>query len=223
MSSLIVIPARGGSKRLPHKNILMLHGKPLISWTIEAALSSNVSEKIVVTSDDDEILKIAISYGVIAHKRDSSLASDTAKTIDVVLDCISMYGNGVGNVLLLQPTSPLRTGEDIAAAMALYEYAAHETVVSVCEVEHPLEWSGKINTEGKFFGVDFHSVKRSQDLEKSYRINGAIYIFPKTLLMENKTFYSNSVFAYVMPQARSIDIDTWLDFKICEYLMLESN
>src|SRR5690606_36174846 len=148
---LVVIPARGGSKRLPRKNVLPLAGKPLICWTIEAAIDAKLNARILVSSDDDEILTIATQYqvdGVIAYKRPEKLASDTASTIDVVKDaCLFMLANGFQpeTIILLQPTSPLRNSDDIQGAINLYyQNNIKDTVVSVCEVEHPSAWTGTL-------------------------------------------------------------------------------
>src|SRR5690606_21451473 len=123
---LIVIPARGGSKRLPRKNVLLLGGNPLISWTIEAALKAKLSDRILVSSDDEGILAISrryAKYGIISHRRCASLATDTARSVDVVNDAIlsqKQLGFNTDTIILLQPTSPLRKAEDIKAAADLF-------------------------------------------------------------------------------------------------------
>src|SRR5690554_4330901 len=174
---LMLIPARGGSKRLPRKNVLPLAGKPLICWTIEAALATGLDARIMVSSDDEEILDIARQYasrGVIAYRRPDELATDTASTVDVVMDAINaekVQGCAPGTVILLQPTSPLRTAEDIQAAWHVYQQGGYkETVVSVCEVDHPTAWVGRIGSKQHLEGIDF-SGKRSQDYSTEYRLN----------------------------------------------------
>jgi N-acylneuraminate cytidylyltransferase/CMP-N,N'-diacetyllegionaminic acid synthase len=166
---LMVIPARGGSKRLPRKNVLPLAGKPLICWTIEAALATGLAARILVTSDDEEILSIASRYasqGLIIHKRPAELASDHASTADALLDALAteqQVGHSAKTLILLQPTSPLRTAEDILAAVRKYEESgSSDTVVSVCEVDHPTAWVGTIAGNGQLQGLDL-SAKRSQD------------------------------------------------------------
>src|SRR5690554_6064416 len=166
---LVVIPARGGSKRLPRKNVLPLAGKPLICWTIDAALEAKLNARIMVTSDDEEILAIARQYesqGVIAYKRPDELATDTASTADVLIDAIKAEqaaGNDPKTLVLLQPTSPLRNAEDIRAALDVYrEGGCEDTVVTVCEVDHPTAWVGSVTTASIFTAV-LGKPKRSQD------------------------------------------------------------
>jgi N-acylneuraminate cytidylyltransferase/CMP-N,N'-diacetyllegionaminic acid synthase len=222
---LIVIPARGGSKRLPRKNVLLLAGKPVICWTIEAALEAGLNARIMVTSDDEEILSIARRYadrGLIAHKRPAELATDHATTADVLkeaLDADQQAGYSAKTLILLQPTSPLRSAEDIRAAVETYEHSGSgDTVVSVCEVDHPTAWIGTISDSGHLKGVDLTG-KRSQDCRKEYRLNGAVYVSSEKTLRETGRLFTDSVRAWVMPRARSIDIDEAVDFRICEHLI----
>lgn len=219
---LAIIPARGGSKRLPRKNILPLGGKPLIAWTIEAAIESQLASKVIVSSDDDEVLEIAARYGASPLKRSPELATDAAKTIDVVRDCIereTSLGNSYDDIILLQPTSPLRDCKDIIGLFDCYLAHNRNTVVSVCEVDHPIQWCGVIEESGELAGIDFSSSVRSQQLRMSYRINGAIYMFPSDLPVQKNTLYTKSVFAYVMPRDRSFDIDTAIDFDVCSAIV----
>lgn len=219
---LVVIPARGGSKRLPRKNVLPLAGKPLICWTIEAALEAKLNARIMVTSDDEEILAIAQQYqsqGVIAYKRPDELATDTASTADVLIDAIKAEqaaGHDPKTLMLLQPTSPLRNAEDIRAALDVFqEGGCEDTVVTVCEVDHPMAWVGTIGEGSRLEGIDL-SGKRSQDYQREYRLNGAVYVAQSALLLEKLTLFSAFLKASVMPRKRSHDIDTPLDFQNCE-------
>lgn len=217
--TIAIIPARGGSKRLPRKNVLPLAGKPLIAWSIEAAIASGIANAVVVSSDDDEILAVAGGYDVSALKRPAALATDAAATIDVVLDVLAQkasQGDEYSTVILLQPTSPFREGADISAAHAVYLEGAGNSVVSVCEVEHPIQWCGTVTSEGFLAGFDLKSGKRSQDYPTSYRLNGAIYIASSETLRTQRTFFSDDVIAYKMPRDRSVDIDSYLDFIVCE-------
>src|SRR5690554_5041719 len=219
---LVVIPARGGSKRLPRKNVLPLAGKPLICWTIEAALEAKLNARIMVTSDDDEILAIARQYGsqgVIAYKRPDELATDTASTTDVLIDAVKAEqaaGHDPKTLVLLQPTSPLRNAEDIRAALDVYrEGGCEDTVVTVCEVDHPTAWVGTIGEGSRLVGIDL-SGKRSQDYRREYRLNGAVYVAGIAGLQENKGLFTYSLRASVMPRERSVDVDELLDFRVCE-------
>lgn len=227
LETLVIIPARGGSKRLPRKNVKRLAGKPLICWTIEAALKANLDAKIVVTSDDDEILGIADAYkskGVYERKRPENLATDTASTIDVIIDTIESekeLGNNHQTVILLQPTSPLRNEDDIRNAFCLYndteKNSGRDTVVSVCEVDHPTAWVGSVREDMSFQGTKLLN-KRSQDYEKEYRLNGAIYVASVEQISKKESLFSQGLKALIMPRERSIDIDEEIDFKVCEGL-----
>lgn len=226
--TLVIIPARGGSKRLPRKNVKLLAGKPLICWTIEAAIKANLDAKIVVTSDDDEILEIADAYkskGVYKRKRPDNLATDTASTVDAIIDVIEsekLLGNNPKTIILLQPTSPLRNEEDIRNAFRLYndteKNSGRDTVVSVCEVDHPTAWVGSVREDMSFQGAKLLN-KRSQDYEKEYRLNGAIYVASVVQLLEIQSLFTEKLIGSIMPRVRSIDIDEEVDFKICEGLL----
>ncbi|WP_457746345.1 acylneuraminate cytidylyltransferase family protein [Sulfurimonas sp.] len=220
-SFLAVIPARGGSKRLPRKNILDLAGKPLIGWSIEAAKKSKYIDEIVVSSDDEEILNIAQKYDVISLKRTDSLATDTAPTFDVVKDVIRRVKE-YDYIILLQPTSPLRDAVDIDNAIEYLIQKKADSVVSVCEMEHSPLWSNTLpqNKDMRGFLKDEVLNKRSQDIEQYYRLNGAIYIANVRNLMEEESFFlKENIYAYVMEQNHSIDIDTELDFDIATLLL----
>lgn len=222
---LIVIPARGGSKRLPRKNVLPLAGKPLIFWTIEVALATRLDARIVVTSDDDEILSLTQQYaeqGVITHSRPDELATDTATTADALIDAVKAEraaGYAPDTLILLQPTSPLRNADDILAAVQIFETTdCCDTVVSVCEVDHPTAWVGMIDDHSKLSGIDL-SGKRSQDYQKEYRLNGAVFVARTELLMKKRALFSDRLRASVMPRDRSFDIDEAVDFLVCESLI----
>ncbi|QJQ99361.1 acylneuraminate cytidylyltransferase family protein [Halomonas sp. PGE1] len=219
---LMLIPARGGSKRLPRKNILPMAGKPLICWTIEAALATELDARIMVSSDDEEVLDIAHQYssrGVVAYRRPDELATDTASTVEVVIDAINAekaQGYEPKIIILLQPTSPLRTTEDIHASLKVFEEGGRkDTVVSVCEVDHPTAWVGYIEKHSYLDGVDF-SGARSQDYKKEYCLNGAIYVADVDLLCKQSSLFTTRVKAAVMPRIRSIDIDSIEDFELSE-------
>ncbi|MGP9833525.1 acylneuraminate cytidylyltransferase family protein [Marinobacter sp. NSM] len=220
---LVVIPARGGSKRLPRKNVLPLGGKPLICWTIEAALEAKLNARIMVTSDDEEILAIARQYesqGVIAYKRPGELATDTASSADVLIDAVQAEqgaGHDPKTLVLLQPTSPLRNADDIRAALSIYrEGGCEDTVVTVCEVDHPTAWVGTISEGGLLEGIA-PSGKRSQDYRKEYRLNGAVYVASISTLFKANAVLTPQIRASLMPKSRSTDIDDVNDFKYSEY------
>ena len=222
MKYLAIIPARGGSKRLPDKNILDLNGKPLIAWSIETAKKSKKIDDIVVTSDSDKILDIAKTYNIKTIKRPDFLASDTATTFDAIKHTIESLKEKFEYIVLLQPTSPLRNEKHIDEAIELLEKKNADAVISVCEVDHSPLWSNTLpeNLDMSNFIRDEVKNKRSQDLEKYYRLNGAIYICKTDRLLEEKTFFiKDNIFAYVMDKRDSVDIDDAVDFKLAEILI----
>lgn len=220
-----IIPARGGSKRLPRKNILPLGGKPLIAWTIEAAINSQVFTEVMVNTDDDEIAKISSDLGSnIPFIRPNELASDTASSHDVIKHTLLWYrdkGINFTEVVLLQPTSPLRSGEDIISALELYYKKNASSVLSVCEVDHPTSWCNILDEtlSMKGFIKESTSKLRSQDIDKEYRLNGAIYIWNVELFLVNNSTVIEPSFAAIMPRSRSIDIDEKIDFDIVKAIL----
>ena len=218
---LAIIPARGGSKRLPRKNVLDLCGKPLIAYTIEAALKSKYINKVIVSSDDEEILNISSNFGADIIKRPDELASDTATTFDAIKHTINNLEK-YDYIVLLQPTSPLRNENQIDEAIELLEEKQADAIVSVCEMDHSPLWSNTLPKDGNMRGFLREEIlnKRSQDLEKYYRLNGAIYICKTDKLLENKSFFlKDNIFAYIMDRKSSIDIDEEIDFEIAKVLI----
>ena len=221
---LAVIPARGGSKRLPKKNVLPLNGKPLIAWTINAALDAQAVDRVVVTTDCAEIAIVAKQYGAdVPFLRPAHLSDDTASTNDVLLHLVgSLVDDDFDILVVLQPTSPLRTSQDIDEALQRFESDTVDGVVSVCECEHSPMWSNVL-PESQHLGAFIRSEvvkKRSQDLPQYYRLNGAVYAFCKEAFIEaGGIHYSDRVFAHCMPIAHSIDIDHQLDFQLAEFML----
>ena len=218
---IAVIPARGGSKRLPGKNTKLFCGKPLISWTIEAAKKSKYLDEILITSDDSSILEIANKYGVSFIDRPKSLAIDTANTSDVLLHALSMQNLEFDFVILLQPTSPLRSHKQIDEAIELLFEKSSVSIVSVCECEHSPVWSNRLpgNFSMKGFVSEGYEGARSQDIDIYYRLNGAIYIIDITVFKKLRKLLIDDSYAYVMNTENSIDIDTIYDFVCAESLM----
>lgn len=221
---LIIIPARGGSKRLPGKNLMKLGERSLLGRTVGTAANLASISEICVSTDDDEIICEARKFGPYVHfKRPADLATDTARSFDVVLHAVNWFeerGKVFDAIILLQPTSPLRNSQHIREAIELFESKRAEAVASVCVLEHPLEWCAPISENGSMedFGVSLDSQKRSQDLQQRYRLNGAIYIYDISALKEKGTFfYSKSVYAYEMGVVESIDVDTYDDFLLAKY------
>ncbi len=208
---LAIIPARGGSKRIPRKNIKLLHGKPLIQYTINAAEKSKLIDRIVVSTEDNEIRGIVRTFGVEVLQRPKTLAQDWSKTIDVILDAVKKVECDI--VVCLQPTSPLRITEDVDNAIELFLKGRCESVISVFEAEENHTWLMKMKEEYlvPIFGNKYFS-SRSQDLPKMFIPNGAIFIASKKILEKYKSFYTKKILPYVMPLSRSLDIDSENDF-----------
>lgn len=224
-SILALIPARGGSKGLPRKNIRLLAGKPLIAWTIEAALKSECFDSVIVNTDDPEIASIASQYGAeVPFLRPPELATDEAKSIEMILHTMNWFesrGRCFDLLALLQPTSPLRSSSDIQAALDLLAEKRAGSVVSVCKCEHSPLW---MNTLGDDLSMkDFLSRQavnvNRQELKPFYRLNGAIYIAEWEYLKENNGFFGERTYAYIMPQERSVDIDSELDLRFAGLLL----
>lgn len=212
---LAIIPARGGSKGLPRKNVLPAGGRPLIAWTIEAALNADCVSRVVLSSDDDEIIAVAKEYGCdVPFKRPAALASDEAATMGVVLHALTEL-RGYDYVVLLQPTSPLRNAKDIDAAFERMMKAGAPSCVSVCPVEEPPYWMYQLGPSDRLRNVVETPAfsHRRQDLPDVYILNGAIYISRVDELIKSKRFVTVDTVGYVMPRDRSIDIDTRQDFE----------
>jgi len=231
---LAVIPARGNSKGLPSKNIKILNGKPLIAWTINAALNSRYIDKVIVSTDSPKIAKISSKFGAeIPFIRPSYLATDSAGSIDVALHAINeMFKKEKYDIIVfLQPTSPLRNSKDIDTALQKYFRWAKKagSLVSACATEHNPYLSFTITaikndssvSKIKTFIVNnpYLMTKRRQEMPQFYRLNGAIYISDITRLKKKKKFIDKDTLVYIMPQERSIDIDTLMDFKLASCLL----
>ncbi|WP_404405194.1 cytidylyltransferase domain-containing protein [Jeotgalibacillus malaysiensis] len=227
MRHIAIIPARSGSKGLKHKNIKLLNEKPLIAYTIEAALKSNVFDEVMVTTDSSEYAEIAKQYGAkVPYLRNEELSSDQASSWDVVRDVLSYYKKNdqyFNTLCLLQPTSPLRDYNDIINAYQLMEERNADSVVSVCETEHSPLWSNTLPEDlslRSFLNDDLLGNQR-QALPVYYRLNGAIYIAEYDLIVNEKNIFKANSYAFIMSKRKSIDIDESLDFKIAEMLLCE--
>lgn len=219
---LAIIPARGGSKRLPRKNILPLADKPLVAWTIEAALQSSFINEVVVTSEDTEILEVSEKFGAKVLKRPNALAQDTSTSFDAVRHAIQNNPEHEYTVLL-QPTSPFRNSRHIDEAIRLLEDQQADAVISVCKVEHSPLWVNTLPKDDNMSGFLHEEISslRSQDCPDYYQLNGAIYICKTSELIKAKSFYlKENIYAYKMDQKSSVDIDTEIDFMWAKFILL---
>ena len=222
-----VIPARGGSKGLSRKNIKILFGKPLIAWTIEQALASKYLDRLIVSTEDEEIAEVSKKYGAeVPFIRPKELAEDNAKGIDVVLHAIDWLKKNDRRkqydlIILIQPTSPLRKSDDIDKAIELLFLKKAKAIVSVCEVDHHPLWANTLPEDGcmKDFIRQEIMNKNRQELSVFYRLNGAIYLAYCNYLKKYRSFIGEKTFAYIMPRERSIDIDSEVDLNLAEVLI----
>ena len=199
---LCIIPARGGSKRLPGKNVKMISGKPLIAWTIESAARSKYIDTAIISTDDPVIAGVSKKYGAeVPFMRPRHLARDTSKIIDTLLYTLDWYekkGIAFDCLLMLQPTSPLRTVDDVDQAIEyFFKNKKARAVVSVCEETHHPDWSNTLPRNLSMAGFLKKSVlnKNKQELNKYYRLNGAFYIARCDYLRESNGFFGDKTFA----------------------------
>lgn len=220
MRILALIPARGGSKRLPRKNILPLGGKPLIVWSIDVAKDIPEICDILVSTDDPEIAEIAKQAGaLVPWLRPAELATDTATSVDVVLHALDWYEKEKGKIdglLLLQPTSPFRTTKFIQAGIELFQSDMNASVISVSPTHSHPAWTFKIENDHLTpFSSDYNINTRSQDLPAAYMLNGAFYLIHPKIFAEKKSFFDVKIIPLLdKSKYTSIDIDSELDFEI---------
>ncbi len=223
---LAIIPARGGSKGIPNKNIADLAGKPLIGWTIANAKSSLSIDRVIVTTDSQAIANVASYYDAeVPFLRPAELAQDNTLGIQPVLhllDWLEQQENYLPDyVMVLQPTSPLRTTNDMEAAISLaIEYQA-DSVVSVSPTEQHPYWMKTITEEGYLqdFVLSKDKGDRRQELPSVYALNGAIYLARREIVIEKNSFYSDRTYSYIMPVERSLDIDTPWDLYLANLIL----
>lgn len=219
---LAIIPARGGSKGVPRKNIKMLADKPLIAWTIEEAQKSKCIDMCIVSTEDEEIKSVAEAWGGnVPFMRPAELARDDTPGIEPVLHTIKML-QGYDFVVLLQATSPLRTVEDIDGAITCCLDRDCESCVSVTEAEHSPYWMFKMDEQSclrPILEIAKEESYQRQKLPKVYQLNGAVYVASISFLEKQRSFVGGGTVGYVMPVERSYDIDTVLDFEIVEAIM----
>ncbi len=216
---ICIIPARGGSKRIPRKNILDFNGKPLIAWSIEAALQSKVFSKILVSTDDDEIASIAKYYGAeIPFMRDAALADDFTTTADVLLDYFHK-AEPTKHACCLYPTAPLLMSNDFQKAYSQLQTKQADCIISVTEFDfHPLRAFEVKDNNHITFKWPENALTRSQDLPELIHDAGAFYFFNTQSFMAQKALIMRKTIAYKIDRNRAIDIDTHEDFELAKLL-----
>ena len=219
---LTLIHARGGSKGIPKKNIRLLKDKPLIAWTIIEAKKSKYIDRLILSSDDHEIIQVAKDYNCeVPFIRHKELAQDHTPGIEPVLHVINII-SGYDIIILLQPTSPLRTSDDIDQCLEYFIQNNAKICISITEVDKTPYWMFTIDNKTHTLAPLMQQkniVARRQDQPTLYVPNGAIYIANINYLKHTRSFYTNKTIGFVMPRERSIDIDNEFDFKLAEYLL----
>jgi len=224
---LAIVPARGGSKGLPRKNIQPLLDKPLIAYTIEAARKASMIGRVLVSTDNPEIAAVAAQFGAeIPFLRPPELARDETPTLPVLQQVLTQLKSSENYepeiIVLLQPTSPLRRAGDIDRAVTLLQQTGADSVVSLCAAEHNPYWMNRLEGDRVLpFLQNVPEYSRRQDLPPVFRINGAVYATRHRILMEQNRLLGEDTRGIVMDAESSVDIDTPLDLKIAMLILQE--
>jgi CMP-N,N'-diacetyllegionaminic acid synthase len=224
LSVLAIVPARGGSKGIPQKNIRSVAGKPLIAWTLQAASAARSLDRVIVSSEDAEIIAVARMFGAdVPFVRPAELARDDTPGIDPVIHAIRELP-GFDLVVLLQPTSPLRSAADIDAGVELIVSSGAQCCVSMTEADNHPYWTYRVNSAGRlapFIDLPPGVATRRQDLPLALAVNGAVYVARIPWLIEHRTFLGADTVALVMPASRSVDIDSIEDLDAAERALMQ--
>lgn len=220
---IAIVPARGGSKGLPGKNIKELFGKPMITYTIEEGLRSQHVTEIIVSTDDKEIAEVAVRYGAkCPFMRPMELATDKSLAMDTYTYTIERltkeFGYNIREFTVLQPTSPLRIAEDIDNTIEIFKKHDADSAISFTKEAHPISWHKYLDSEGKISPLFEDKVQNRQEIRPTYYPNGAVYVF-KLDVVKSGRYYTENSYAHVMPADRSVDVDTIDDFEYAEFLL----
>ena len=224
---LCTICARGGSKGVKNKNIKLLHGKPLIAYTIEQAIASKLFDNVVISTDSDQIAEAATQYGAeVFFKRDAHLSSDTAGKLDVIKDALlkseEYYGKKYKYHVDLDATAPLRSVDDIVNAFQQFLKHKNDNLITAMPSRRSPYFNLVELDDKGIVGLSKQlktAVVRRQDAPKTFDMNASIYIWTRENLLKSDTLFSDKTGLYIMPEERSIDIDAELDFEFVEFLM----
>lgn len=219
-----LIPAKGGSTRFPKKNIALLAGIPLIAWANKSLIEANICDRIILSTEDEEVACVAREHNIeVPFLRPQQLGIDPAGVVDVALHALKELeaeGESFDILVIALPTSPLRTAEDVHGAFQQYQSQQAKFLMSVSEYEHTPFAALDCDDAGvlkPYF--EQHFGKKSQEMPKAYRPNGAIHVLNVEAFKAAKTYFGQPLFAYEMSQARSVDVDTPLDLEIAKALM----
>ena len=220
---IAIIPARAGSKGLPGKNLKLLNGKPLIVYTIEAALKAKSISRVVVSTEDIQIANVAKLAGAeVPFLRPKNLALDESLAIDSYIFTVEKLKIKdsiiIEDIVILQPTSPLRLSDDIDEAIQMFISKKAKSVISFTKESHPIAWHKYIETDNRIISIFEEKLQNRQEERVTFYPNGAIYVFNYNFLKQQK-FFSEKSYAFLMPRNRSIDIDYIEDFQYAEYLL----
>ncbi|MCU0842016.1 MAG: acylneuraminate cytidylyltransferase family protein [Thiobacillaceae bacterium] len=223
---LALIPAKGGSTRLRRKNILPLGGRPLIGWAIEAARAAGVADAIVVSTEDAEIAAAARELGAeVPFLRPDHLARDPAGVVDVALHALAALreaGREYATLIILLPTCPFRSAEDVRAALELFRAGDGRFLMSVSAYPHTPFAALELTGEGLLSPYFPEYIgRKSQEMPKAYRANGALHVLDVAAFETARSYYAQPLLGYVMPEARSVDIDTEADLRYAEFLLAQ--
>ncbi len=218
---LAIIPARGGSKGIPRKNIIPLAGKPLIAWTIEEARKSKYIDRLILSSDNPEIMAVARKWGCeVPFRRPAALSTDSSPSIDAILHAIEMIGEDYDYMVLLQTTSPMRSCKDIDGAIEKCISSGADTCVSVTEPKKSPFWTYRTDAKGRLVPlIRTRLASRRQDLPQAYCLNGAIYVAKIKRLLKSKTLIGKNTVPFVMGETNSIDIDSRFELDIADFII----
>ncbi|HEV7229255.1 acylneuraminate cytidylyltransferase family protein [Brevundimonas sp.] len=212
--TIAIIPARAGSTRLPGKNVRPMAGRPMVAWTLDAALNARALDRIVVSTDDPAVMDVAADMGLPPpFRRPAHLAGPDASVIDVIAHALTEVGGRWDHVVLLQPTSPLRTAEDVDDAVAACRDAGAPALISVSPLPKPAAFYGRRTREG--------SMSAAGDVQTMRVINGAVYVGRPERVIAAGTFRIDGCLAWDMPADRAWDVDTAEEFAACESLLLQ--
>lgn len=221
---LAIIPARGGSKRVVHKNIRELAGKPLFAWTVEQAKESKYIDRLILSSDDMEIIGKAKQWGCeVPFVRPSELSQDDTPGIEVIFHALEALSEAYDFVVLLQPTSPLRNSDDIDRCLEVCVENNSPSCISLVKQNKNPYWMYMLNSNNSLSPLfDKNHKMQGEPKGDVYTLNGAVYVADAEWLKKNRVLVSTETVGYTMPEERSCDIDTEIDMEICDILLERS-